>query len=275
MAKFIDEREEDIELQEDEQVETLEETPEEEQPQEEDQIEESVEGQVEDNIPDKYKGKSVADIIAMHQNAEQLLGKQGQEVGELRRVVDDSISSQTVKEEQKAQTVLEDFDETAFFENPKETIQKLLENHPSIKQSQELAAQIKQQEALARLKAQHPDFQEIIKDEKFAEWIEKSKVRQKMLLEADKNYDFDSADELLTLWKERQQIVQDTMNVETKARKDQVKSASSGTSKGSAERSPRKVYRRADIIELMRTDPERYQTLAPEIRQAYAEGRVK
>ena len=272
MAKFIDEREEDIELQEDEQVESLEETPEEEQPQE---LEESVEEPVEEELPDKYKGKSVTDIIAMHQNAEQLLGKQGQEVGELRRVVDDFINSQTVKEEQKAQTALEDFDETAFFENPKETIQKLLENHPSIKQSQELAAQIKQQEALARLKASHPDFQEIIKDEKFAQWIGKSKVREKMLYEADKNYDFDSADELLTLWKERQQIVQDTVNVETKARKDQVKSASSGTSKGSAERAPRKVYRRADIIELMRTDPERYQTLAADIRQAYAEWRVK
>lgn len=274
MANFIDEREEDIELQENEQVEELE-ASEQEQPQPEEPTEDSDDDDVDSEIPDKYRGKSVTDIIAMHQNAEQLLGKQGQEVGELRRVVDDFIASQTVKQEETAQTALDDFNETEFFEKPKETIQKLLENHPSIKQSQQLAAQIKQQEALARLKAQHPDYVEIIKDEKFAEWIGKSKVRQKMLQEADKNYDFDSADELLTLWKERQQIVQDTMNVETKARKESVKSASSGTSKGSAERAPRKVYRRADIIELMRTDPERYASLAADIRQAYAEGRVK
>ena len=274
MAKFIDEREEDIELQEDEQVESLTETPEEEQPQEPEETTEA-EDDVAEELPEKYKGKSVKDIIAMHQNAEQLLGKQGQEVGELRRVVDDFINSQTVKQQETAQTALEDFDETEFFEKPKETIQKLLENHPSIKQSQELAAQIKQQEALARLKAQHPDYLDVIKDEKFGEWVQKSKIRLKMLQDADKHYDFDSADELLNLWKERQQIVQDTVNVETKARKDSVKAASSGTSKGSGERPPRKVYRRADIIELMRTDPDRYASLAADIRQAYAEGRVK
>lgn len=274
MAKFIDEREEDIELQEDEQVESLTETPEEEQPQEPEETTEA-EDDVAEELPEKYKGKSVKDIIAMHQNAEQLLGKQGQEVGELRRVVDDFINSQSVTKQETAPTALEDFDETEFFEKPKETIQKLLENHPSIKQSQELAAQIKQQEALARLKAQHPDYLDVIKDEKFGEWVSKSKIRLKMLQDADKHYDFDSADELLNLWKERQQIVQDTVNVETKARKDSVKAASSGTSKGSSERPPRKVYRRADIIELMRTDPDRYASLAADIRQAYAEGRVK
>lgn len=274
MANFIDEREEDIELQEDEQIENLE-ASEQEQPQDETLVEDA-DDDVSTELPEKYKGKSVTDIIAMHQNAEQLLGKQGQEVGELRRVVDDFISAQTVKqEEETAQNALDDFNETEFFEKPKETIQKLLENHPSIKQSQQLAAQIKQQEALARLKAQHPDYVEIIQDEKFGEWIGKSKVRQKMLQDADKLYDFDSADELLTLWKERQQIVQDTVNVETQARKESVKSASSGTSKGSAERAPRKVYRRADIIELIRTDPDRYASLAADIRQAYAEGRVK
>ena len=274
MANFIDEREEDIELQEDEQIENLE-ASEQEQPQDETLVEDT-DDDVSTELPEKYKGKSVTDIIAMHQNAEQLLGKQGQEVGELRRVVDDFISAQTVKqEEETAQNALDDFNETEFFEKPKETIQKLLENHPSIKQSQQLAAQIKQQEALARLKAQHPDYVEIIQDEKFGEWIGKSKVRQKMLQDADKLYDFDSADELLTLWKERQQIVQDTVNVETQARKESVKSASSGTSKGSAERAPRKVYRRADIIELIRTDPDRYASLAADIRQAYAEGRVK
>lgn len=271
MAKFIDEREENIELQEDEQVESLNETPVEEQPQEPVETEESVEEQ----LPEKYQGKTVTDIIAMHQNAEQLLGKQGQEVGELRRIVDDFINSQSVKQQETAPTALEDFDETEFFEKPKETIQKLLENHPSIKQSQELARSIQQQEALARLKASHPDYLDVIKDEKFGEWVTKSKIRTKMLQEADKNYDFDSADELLTLWKERQQMVQDTVNVETQARKDSVKAASSGTSKGSAERAPRKVYRRADIIELMRTDPDRYASLAADIRQAYAEGRVK
>lgn len=270
MAKIIDEQQEEIITEEGEELTGFDE------PQEEEQSQDSVEPEEEttaDDLPEKYKGKDIKDIIAMHQNAEQLLGKQGQEVGELRRVVDNFIQSQTVK--QQAHSTIEEFDENDFFENPKDAIQKLLNNHPSIQQSQQLAVQLKQQETLARLKASHPDFMDTIQKPEFAEWIQKSKVRTRLLQEADRNYDFDSADELLTLWKERQETLQSTVNTEKEERKKQVKTASTGTSKGSSERPSRKIYRRADIIELMRKDPERYQTLAPEIRQAYAEGRVK
>ena len=54
-----------------------------------------------------------------------------------------------------------------------------------------------------------------------------------------------------------------------------MKAASTGNTKGSSEAPSRKIYRRADIIKLMQTDPDRYQQLAPEIRQAYSEGRVR
>jgi hypothetical protein len=272
MANFIDDRQEEPT----EEFESLEETPEEEQEQPTEEVseaEESNEGS--DDIPDKYRGKDIKDIVAMHQNAEQLLGKQGQEVGELRKIVDDFIKSQTVKQQETAQNALDEIDDDAFFANPKETIQKILDNHPSVQQSKELAQELKKQEIVARLKATHPDFMDVVKSPDFGEWVAKSKVRTRLLQEADSNYDFDSADELLTLWKERQEAVKSAVEVEQTQRKQQVKAASSGSSKGSGEKPARKIYRRADIIELMRKDPSRYEALMPEIRQAYAEGRVK
>jgi hypothetical protein len=132
-----------------------------------------------------------------------------------------------------------------------------------------------QQNALNQLKAKHPDYTTILQDSKFAEWVGASKVRTRLLQEADQQYNFDSADELLSLWKERQENMKSTVEADKKARKEQVKTASTGTSRGSGEKASRKVYRRADIIELMQKDPARYETLASEIRQAYAEGRVK
>jgi len=77
------------------------------------------------------------------------------------------------------------------------------------------------------------------------------------------------------LWKERQDFVKETTKTETKARKESVKKASTGNTKGSAEAPSRKIYRRADIIKLMQTDPDRYMQLAEEIRTAYSEGRVR
>ena len=231
-----------------------------------------------DDIPEKYRGKDVKDIIAMHQNAEKLLGKQSSEVGDLRKVVDDFIKSQTIAQQQQQAPVTtvdsDDVDDLDFFEDPKKAVSKLLENHPSVKQSQQMAIRLAQQEAVAQLKANHPDYTTIVKDQKFLNWVGQSKIRTDLLRRADA-YDYESANELFSLWKERQNIVNDTVATETQARKQAVKSASTGNAKGSGEQPKRKIYRRADIVELMTKDPERYQALASEIRQAYAEGRVK
>ena len=230
-----------------------------------------------DDIPEKYRGKDVKDIIAMHQNAEKLLGKQSSEVGDLRKVVDDFIKSQTIAQQQQAPVTTvdsDDVDDLDFFEDPKKAVSKLLENHPSVKQSQQMAIRLAQQEAVAQLKANHPDYTTIVKDQKFLNWVGQSKIRTDLLRRADA-YDYESANELFSLWKERQNIVNDTVATETQARKQAVKSASTGNAKGSGEQPKRKIYRRADIVELMTKDPERYQALASEIRQAYSEGRVK
>ena len=78
-----------------------------------------------------------------------------------------------------------------------------------------------------------------------------------------------------SLWKERKTVAEQTAQVEKQARKQQLKAANTGSAQGSAGGNRRKIYRRADIIKLMRTDPERYQSISEEILTAYAEGRVK
>jgi hypothetical protein len=161
-----------------------------------------------------------------------------------------------------------------FFENPKEAVNRMLENHPSVKQSKQAAVRLAQQEAATRLKQTHPDYTNIVSDPSFIEWVQKSKIRTVLLRNADQ-YDFDSADELFSLWKERQGVVNDTVAQETQARKQSIRNGSTGNVKGSTERPSKKIYRRADIVELMSKDPERYSALASEIRQAYAEGRVR
>ncbi|MGJ8682758.1 hypothetical protein [Paraglaciecola sp.] len=259
--------------------ETFDEAPVEEQPESrgyEDYVAPEQEPEVEDDLPEKYKGKDVKDIVAMHQNAEKLLGKQSSEVGELRKVVDNFIQTQTIAQQQKQAPVQaeDDLDDLDFFENPKQAISRMLENHPSVQQSRQMANHLAQQNTVAQLKANHPDFTNIVSDAKFIEWVGKSKVRSQLLRQADA-YDYDSADELFTSWKERQQMVNSAVQTETNARRQSVKSGSTGNTKGSGEPSRKKIYRRADIVELMAKDPERYQSLAAEIRQAYSEGRVK
>jgi len=227
----------------------------------------------EPSLPDKYQGKSLEDVVKMHQEAEKLLGRQSSEVGELRKVVDDYISSQTQSAPQPQH--VEPEDDIDYFTDPQAAVNRAIENHPKIREAEQYTADYKKQAALAALNNRHPDMQEILGDPKFAEWIKASKIRTQLFVAADQQYDADSADELFTLWKERKTVAQQTAQVEKQARKQTLKAANTGNARGSAEGSRKKVYRRADIIKLMKTDPERYQALSEEILTAYAEGRVK
>ena len=101
-----------------------------------------------------------------------------------------------------------------------------------------------------------------------------SKIRTKLYEAADTGYDTDAADELFTNWKERKGIVEQTVKLEKATRKDSIKRASTGSTRGTGETS-RKVYRRSDLIKLMQEDPDRYEANADEIMLAYAEKRVR
>jgi len=239
------------------------ETPEEEQPQE-----------PEFDLPEKYQGKSVEDLVQMHQELEKFSGKQSTEVGELRRLVDDHIQTQLSTQQAPQQQQQQD-DEVDFFVDPQNAVNRAIDNHPKIKEAEAYTQQARQQATLSQLKSNHPDMESILQDPKFAEWIKGSKVRTKLFVQADHSYDYDAAHELFSLWKERSQVVQQTANVEKQARKNTLKSASTGNARGTSEGSRKKVYRRADLIKLMQTDPDRYMALQPEIMAAYAEKRVK
>jgi len=227
----------------------------------------------ESNLPNKYQGKSLEEVVQMHQEAEKLLGRQSSEVGELRKVVDDYIATQTPAAPQ--QQHVEPEDDIDYFTDPQAAVNRAIENHPKIREAEQYTEQYKKQSSLATLQAKHPDMQTILSDPKFAEWIKASKIRTQLFVAADQQYDADSADELFSLWKERKTVAQQTAQVEKQARKQTLKAANTGNARGTGEGSRKKVYRRSDIIKLMKTDPERYQALSNEILTAYAEGRVK
>lgn len=261
MATFMDEGDEPTQHEEVSNIEEDFKEPEEATPEEQPHEEE-------DDIPEKYKGKSVKDIIRMHQEAEKAMGKQGSEVGELRRIVDDFVKAQTVNTPPDVE------EEVDFFADPDKAIANAIAKHPKIKEAETMSQQMRIATARANLHEAHPDVNDIVTDEAFREWVGKSKVRQELFSRAD-NFDFDAADELLTTWKERKQVIQQSQEIEKVERKQAVKAASTGSAKGTGESASKKVYRRADIINLMRTNPDRYEQLAPEIMQAYQEGRVK
>jgi hypothetical protein len=223
------------------------------------------------DVPDKYKDKSLEDVVRMHQEAEKLLGRQSSEVGDLRKSVDDLLKA---KLEEAISSKKEDNEpELDFYTNPTDAVNKAVENSNTVKQMQELIARQEQQEVLSKIATKHPDYEGVIKDQNFVDWIKASAVRTELLQRADK-YDYNAADELLSNWKEIKGIVEKTQSLSEQDRKLQVKAASTG-GKGSGEPMSRKIYKRSEVRDLMINDPQKYAANADIIYKAYAEGRVK
>lgn len=224
---------------------------------------------VEDDLPEKYKGKSAKEIAKMHQDAEKLIGKQGSEVGELRRVVDDFIKTQSAKDLKTEETLVDD----DFFVEPKSAVKKAIDNHPAIKEAQQASIQMRRAETVSKLESQFPNFMETVQDPDFADWIKGSRVRTELFTRAETQFDYDSAQELLATWQEKKEFTKKVTETSKLDREKQLKAADIGTT-GTSEQVSKKKYRRSDIIKLMQTDPDRYDSMSDEIMTAYREGRV-
>ena len=227
--------------------------------------------EVVEDLPEKYRNKSLKDIIAMHQESEKLIGKQGNEVGELRRTVDDFIKTQTSRNlKTDEEPELSDDD---FYSDPIQATKRAIDEHPAIKDAKQQAIAMKQAAVQNQIASKYPNFREIATSDEFGEWVKASKVRLELYSRAQDQYDFDSADELLSTWIERQEYTKKVTDTSKLDREQQLKSADMGTS-GATESTSKKKYRRSDIIKLMQTDPDRYDSMAQEIMIAYRENRV-
>ena len=232
--------------------------------------------QSEPEIPAKYAGKSMAEVIKMQQEAESLMSRQADELGQQRKLMQSLIEAQNnateaaPPEEPVAQ-------EDNFFDDPVNAVNKAIENHPDVIKAREERMGNVQKHNLESLDKAYPDWQETVKDSNFQKFIGDSATRTEMFRKADSEYRSDLAIELFDWYSQtrmssatQEAVAEEKSKVEKAMKQTSSESRSSGDSVGG-----KKVYRRADLINLQVTDPNRYASLADEIHSAYAEGRVK
>ena len=208
-----------------------------------------------------------------------------------------------------------ELDESEFFAKPKDAVSKMIENHPLIKKINETLGRSAADTAAARATAAterfnqtHPDAAEILQDAEFRKWVGASKVRTGLMQRAHQQFDFDAGDEVFSTWKALRNVktasaapasesaaetptgtpteAEVKAAASTLARAKGIKQAATqaaaqaaavptGGASAAKTGGGKKIYRRADVIQLMETDPDRYELLADEIALAYAENRVR
>ena len=236
-----------------------------------------VEESTQSEIPAKYSGKTLEEVIEMHQNVEQALGKQGSEVGEQRKLIQSLLEAQnkaqaTIEEPQEEEVSFED----AFYTDPAKAVNQAIEKHPDVLKARQQIAQQEQQAKLGVLEKAYPDWETRVADKDFQEWVGASEIRKDIFRKADTEYRPDFAIELFDMY-DKINMVQKTQEVKKKekAKVDKALRQTVSETRSTQSVGGKKMYRRSDLINLQITDPNRYASLADEIQEAYAEGRVK
>ena len=221
-------------------------------------------------LPEKYQGKSIEEVAKMHQEVEKRLSIQGQEIGEVRKLADELIRQNLESKQQSAKKIEPEVD---FFEDPQAAIQKAVDNHPDVQSSKLAFANMQKMQIKQQLASTHPDFEDLAKDQNFADWVKSSPVRIKLFAAADQGYDFDSANELLSTYKQirgarakQGEVLQENNR--------QLSLRAAGVDVGGSGESSKKTYRAIDLQNLLNTNPDRYTAMQDEIMRAYSEGRV-
>ena len=221
-------------------------------------------------IPAKYRDKSLEEVVKMNQEFEKMIAKQANEVGEIRILADELIKQNLASKQQP----IEKEPEVDFFENPQEAVRRTVDNHPDVLAARQAGQEFKKMKIQQKLAQEHPDFGQIAQDADFVSWVKSSPIRIGLYAKADGEFDYDSANELLSTYKQLRGIkARQTTEAGETQRKSSLKAA--GVDVGGSGESGKRVYRRADLIRLKMTDPERYEQLSGEIMQAYQDGRVR
>lgn len=220
-------------------------------------------------LPEKYRGKSIEEVALMHSEVEKRLSVQGQEIGQVRQLADE-LMRQNLESKQSAKKIEPEVD---FFEDPQAAIQKAVDNHPDVQSSKLAFANMQKMQIKQQLASTHPDHEELAKDQNFTDWVKSSPVRIRLMVAADQGYDFDSANELLSTYKQLRGVrAKQGEFVQENNRQLSLRAA--GVDVGGSGESSKKTYRRIDLQNLLNTNPDRYNAMQDEIMRAYREGRV-
>lgn len=223
-----------------------------------------------DELPEKYRGKSIRDIIDMHQNLEKAYGRHNNELGELRQLTDQILKQQLETTSANKQADLTSDD---LLDNPSEAINKAVASNPVLTDIQSKLIARERAEQKRAFDAIHPDSQKVLNDPRFVAWVQESPTRLNLFQQAHVNYDYELASELLNLFKTVEKSV-DT-SVKHKEVKHQMSSPTRNAQSNANQGQRKPMFRRADLMRLKAEDPDRYERLQPQILEAYSEGRVK
>lgn len=236
-------------------------------------------------IPERFQGKSAEEIANSYIELEKLSSRQANDLGAMRKQVDQLLELQTSlstpQPEQSTPAKPVTMDD--LYDDPEAVIRRVVgealgDQSKRVDSLEQTLTETTQATAMEKFESKHKDYRQIGESPEFVNWVLETPYRQRLGLAAQGG-DLEAADDLLSMWKDQNNIAAQQAE---DTRQQQLRAASlesserSGTVQTSGD-----TFSRSKLMELKiaakRGDTAAAQWLASNedaIRMAYAEHRV-
>lgn len=165
----------------------------------------------EDNVPAKYKGKTKAQVAEMHQNLESEKGRLANEVGQLRKTVDELLAASIKGNDSDARPTKkkrEPVTSDTLLTDPDKTISDAAKDavKEDLDATSDRLSRLEYKEQETAFSKDFPDFQTTMADETFIEWVKASPYRTNLAAQAHQYGSFPAARELFGLYNEVKEV---------------------------------------------------------------------
>lgn len=238
-------------------------------------------GEGKGDLPAKYKGKSVEDIIEMHQNAERRIGSLSNELGTMRGIVTD-LSNITRQPQDTRTSVEDDVDLTGdeLIADPVKAIRKVVKRDMDRaeldRREADLGSQV--QVETQRLLNEYGDIGAITQTEDFQEFASRTNSRREDFQTAaygEGMAQVRAARRLLEDYADYKELVGKQKQNGRDEEVDEARKASTEGGGNAGRVASKPVFKESEVLEIIQKEPEKWRSPSyqAEIMKAIKEGR--
>ncbi len=154
---------------------------------------------VQSTIPERFAEKSREEIAASYTELETAFSRQGNDLGVMRKQVDELMSLQLLQSEPQVETPAVNMD--SLYDDAEGTIRQVAESvtDSRIKGLEDKLAEVEREKAVSEFTAKHPGWQETLATPEFQNWVADKPYRQRLAEQADA-WDLDAAGDLFGMY---------------------------------------------------------------------------
>lgn len=202
----------------------------------------------ESELPERFKGKSAQEIADSYIELEKMNSRQSQDLGEMRRTVDELVRQSDPQNQEGDASADEPITVDDLYEDAEAAIAKVIEKRTpqAPEHVVDPTTTPEYAEAVKELDSDFEGWNDLVKTPEFKNWVFESPYRARAAQAAD-GYDFDAARELLSLYHATHQV---GATAEEKAAKEKALNDATLESGGAEYEEPVEAFSRSELLNL-------------------------